>query len=150
MTTVEHAPATPGQIDSTPFEWIADADSRIGPICEAIINGRYYWVPFARIRKIAFEPAEDLRDLVWLAARFTWSNGGEAVGFVPTRYAGSEAGEAAIRLARTTQWDTVGDLGIGRGQRMFATDGDDMGLLEVKEIELDLPAAGPQASASHD
>jgi type VI secretion system protein ImpE len=146
----EDADAVPGRVDGKPFAWIADADPRLGPVLEVVLQGRYFWVPFARIRKIAFEPAEDLRDFVWLAARFTWSNGGEAVGFVPTRYAGSEAGEAAIRLARTTQWDTVGDLAIGRGQRMFATDGDDLGLLEVKEIELDLPAAGPQASASHD
>jgi hypothetical protein len=28
---------------------------------------------------------------------------------------------------------------------MFATDGDDIGLLEVKEIELDLPSVGLQA-----
>ena len=61
-------------------------------------------------------------------------------GFVPTRYPGSEDGDAAIRLARSTEWHAVGDVALGRGQRMFATDGDDIGLLEVKEIELDLPS----------
>jgi type VI secretion system protein ImpE len=140
------AEAVPGRLDGKPFAWIADADPRLGPVLEVVLQGRYFWVPFARIRKIAFEPAEDLRDLVWLAARFTWDNGGEAVGFVPTRYPGSEDGDAEIRLARTTQWHTVGGVALGRGQRMFATDSDDAGLLEVKEIELDLPDAGPQAS----
>ena len=38
-------------IDGQPFEWIADADSRLGPVLEAIINGRYYWVPFARLTR---------------------------------------------------------------------------------------------------
>jgi protein involved in temperature-dependent protein secretion len=35
----------------------------------------------------------------------------------------------------------VGGLALGRGQRMLATDSDDAGLLEVREIELDLPDA---------
>jgi type VI secretion system protein ImpE len=142
----EDAQALPGRLDGKPFAWIADADPRLGPVLEVVLQGRYFWVPFARIRKIAFEPAEDLRDLVWLAARFTWDNGGEAVGFVPTRYPGSEDGDAEIRLARTTHWHTVGGIALGHGQRMFATDSDDAGLLEVKEIELGLPDAGPQAS----
>ena len=30
-----------GDIDGRPFEWIADADSRLGPVLEAIVNGRY-------------------------------------------------------------------------------------------------------------
>src|SRR3954467_12683874 len=35
----EEAPATAGTIDARPFSWIADADSRIGPALEAVING---------------------------------------------------------------------------------------------------------------
>jgi type VI secretion system protein ImpE len=138
----EQAEAIPGRLDGRPFAWIADADPRLGPVLEAVLQGRYFWVPFARIRKIVVEPATDLRDLVWLPARFTWGNGGEAVGFIPTRYPGSEDGEAPIRLARTTEWHEVGGLALGRGQRMLATDSDDAGLLEVKEIELDSPDAG--------
>jgi type VI secretion system protein ImpE len=137
--TFEQADAVPGRLDGKPFAWIADADPRLGPVLEAVVEGRYFWVPFARIRKIAFEPAADLRDRVWLPELFTWANGGEAVGFVPTRYPGSEGGEAAVRLAGTTQWQEVGGLPLGLGQRMLATDADDVGLLEVKEIELDLP-----------
>jgi type VI secretion system protein ImpE len=137
----EQAEAVPGRLDGKPFAWIADADPRLGPVLEVVLQGRYFWVPFARIRKIGLEPAADLRDFVWLPARFTWSNGGEAVGFVPTRYPGSEDGEAPIRLARTTEWHEVGAIALGRGQRMLATDSDDTGLLEIKEIELDPPDA---------
>src|SRR5687768_969618 len=43
----EEAPASQGDIDGRPFTWIADADSRIGPVLEAVINARYYWVPFS-------------------------------------------------------------------------------------------------------
>ncbi len=60
----EQAPATSGQIvagENAPvdFAWIADADSRIGPVLEAMINGRYFWIPFQRIRQIDIEPPED-------------------------------------------------------------------------------------------
>ena len=51
----EMAPATSGSIDGKTFEWIADADARLGPMLEAIVNGRYYWIPFHRIRRIQIE-----------------------------------------------------------------------------------------------
>ena len=35
------APATAGSLNGKPFDWIADADSRLGPVLEAVINGRY-------------------------------------------------------------------------------------------------------------
>ncbi len=34
----EVAPPSAGSIDGKAFEWIADADMRLGPVCEAIIN----------------------------------------------------------------------------------------------------------------
>ncbi len=76
----EAAPPTAGSIDGQPFEWIADADMRLGPVCEAVINGRYYWVPFDRLSRIDLEAPTDLRDAVWMPAHFQFANGGEAVG----------------------------------------------------------------------
>src|SRR5687768_14920588 len=51
----EAAPATPGKLNGQDFEWIADADSRLGPVLEVILEGKYYWVPFCRIQKIVME-----------------------------------------------------------------------------------------------
>jgi type VI secretion system protein ImpE len=99
----EAAPASSGAVDGQPFEWIADADMRLGPVCEAVINGRYYWVPFERLTKIDLEAPVDLRDVVWIPAHFQFTNGGESVGLIPTRYPGSEAaGDDQLRLARKT------------------------------------------------
>ncbi len=65
------APPSSGSIDGQPFEWIADADiAARARCCEAVINGRYYWVPFARLSTIDLEPPEDLRDVVWMPAHF--------------------------------------------------------------------------------
>ena len=83
------APPSSGDLDGRPFAWISDADSRLGPVLEAVINGRYYWVPFSRLSKIDVEPPEDLRDLVWMPARLQFANGGESVALIPTRYPGS-------------------------------------------------------------
>src|SRR5215468_6017063 len=101
----EEAPATAGTIDGKPFSWIADADSRIGPVLEAVINGRYYWVPFSRLLKIDIEKPEDLRDVVWTPAHLQFENGGEQVALVPTRYPGSESSDdGLVMLARKTVW----------------------------------------------
>lgn len=137
----EAAPVTAGSLNGAEFEWIADADSRLGPILEVLLNGAYYWVPFNRIAAIRFEPPSDLRDLVWLPAQFTWANGGEAVGFIPTRYSGTETAEdSALRLARKTEWQQIGsDAFAGRGQRVLATSADEVPLLEVRELLLRQP-----------
>ncbi|MGA7979422.1 MAG: type VI secretion system accessory protein TagJ [Chromatiaceae bacterium] len=141
------APATSGMIDGQPFDWIADADLRLGPVLEAIINGRYYWVPFHRIRTLEVEPPADLRDIVWMPAHFTWVNGGDTVGLIPTRYPGSEASpDASIRLARRTDWlEPLPGMYIGQGQRMLATDSGEYPLMDVRLVELGA-AAGKEAN----
>lgn len=135
---LEEAPATSGTLNGSPFDWIADADSRLGPVLEVLLNGAYYWVPFARIGRIVFEKPADARDLVWLPAQFTWSNGGEALGLVPVRYPGSEAdADDAVRLSRQTQWTELApETYAGRGQRVLATSAEELGILEIREVNL--------------
>lgn len=129
-------PAADGPAEQTPFEWLADGDSRLGPVLEMIVNGRYYWAPWSRIAEVVLEPPTDLRDLIWAPAHFRWSNEGEAVGVIPTRYVGSEADEdPAIRLARKTRWDPIGDDQFaGAGQRVFMTDQGEYDLLTIRRI----------------
>src|SRR5262249_29698112 len=59
------APTSSGRIDDKTFAWIADADARLGPMVEAIINGRYFWLPFLRLERITLDDPTDLRDQVW-------------------------------------------------------------------------------------
>ena len=134
----EAAPPTPGTLNGRPFEWIADADSRLGPILEVILEGKYYWIPFCRIKKIVMEKPADLRDLVWQPAQFVWSNGGEASGHIPTRYPGSESSpDHQLRLARRTDWtEREGGSCLGVGQRILATEADELPLLECQRVEL--------------
>ena len=50
------APAVSGSLNGERFEWIADADPRLGPMIEVVLNGRYCWVPFANVSEIRLEP----------------------------------------------------------------------------------------------
>jgi type VI secretion system protein ImpE len=135
---LDEAPATSGTINSEPFEWIADADSRLGPTLEAVLNGRYYWIPFSRIKRIEIEAPSDLRDRVWTPAVFTWSNEGQAAGLIPTRYTGTlEQGNRALWLAHLTDWIGTGPSSLYPvGQRMLTTDMNDYALLDVRNVEL--------------
>lgn len=141
----EEAEARAGTIDGAPFAWIADADSRLGPVLELIANGRYFWVPFSRIAELKLEPPTDLRDFVWAPAQLVLANGGEVAALVPTRYAGTADGDDALRLARRTEWrDLGGGCFAGLGQRMLATDAGEFPLLDVRLVSLaPVEAAAP-------
>lgn len=134
----ETAPPSTGIIDGETFGWIADADMRLGPVCEAIMNGRYYWLPFERITRIDIEAPVDLRDVVWLPAHFQFANGGEAHGVIPSRYPGSEsADDTQIRLGRKTVWlEETADQFVGLGQRVLTTDAGDHAVMDVRTIAI--------------
>lgn len=134
--TIEVGPAD-DKIESHAFEWIADADERLGPMLEAIVDGKYYWIPYERIARIHIEKPEDLRDVVWAPCQFIWTSGGQAVGFIPTRYPGSnKAGvDDALRLARSTEFP---EGASPLGHRLIATDAGEFGLLSIRNIKLNV------------
>lgn len=144
----ELAPATSGIANGEPFDWIADADSRLGPLLETIVNGRYCWVPFSALTQLDAEPPEDLRDFVWAPVHLRFANGGDSVALVPTRYPGVTGDSASLELmARSTEWDALAaGQYAGRGQRLFATSGAEIGLLALRELVLD---ASPFVTASN-
>ena len=130
-----------GTIDGQAFEWLCDGDSRLGPVLEAVINGRYCWVPFSALKEIHIEPPTDLRDLVWAAAHLEFPNGGASVALIPTRYPRSVAfDDERVWLSRRTEWQPLpgseDDQYAGIGQRVLMSDQGEAGLLDVRLIEL--------------
>jgi len=144
QSAFDAAPATGGLINGEPFEWIADADSRLGPVLEAMVNGRYYWIPFSRLSKVSIENPVDLRDRVWLAAQLGFANGGEAVAMIPARYPGSQAStDGQILMAAKTEWQSIGaERFAGLGQRVLVTDQGEYDMRSVRLIELNVDDAG--------
>lgn len=147
-TAFDKAPATPAMLDETEAEWVADLDPRLGPIVEAIIEGRYMWIPYARIKTMRIEPPADLRDQVWMPAHFTWTNDGETVALIPTRYPGSAAStDPLVQLARKTDWiepDPAWSIPIG--QRMLATDAGETALMDLRKLTIQHETAASAAS----
>ncbi len=133
------APTSSGHIGEISFEWLADADSRLGPICEAFVNGQYYWLPFSHIASIQLEAPIDLRDLVWTPAVITLRNGGQHPALIPTRYPNSENEADEFALSKKTSWiERTNDTWIGLGQRMFTADIGEFAQLETRQIMFDL------------
>jgi type VI secretion system protein ImpE len=138
---VDAAPASPGRINEEAFAWLADADPRLGPVLEFISNGNYYWIPMQHLVRVRLEAPSDLRDQVWMPAALTLTNGGELVGFIPSRYPGTVASaDAALLLGRRTDWTEHAGAQLGLGQRLFATDSGDYALQDTRTIEFDAPA----------
>ncbi|MCO6415516.1 hypothetical protein JYK14_04900 [Siccirubricoccus sp. KC 17139] len=148
----EAAPASSGTVDGTGFEWIADADPRLGPVVEAIVDGKYYWLPVHRLAKLEIDPPEDLRDQVWLPAQLTFANGGSTVGLLPARYPGTEAAaDPALLLGRRTEWvEKAEGWFLGLGQRMLTIGAEeDLPLLDLRSLGIAAPpAAAAEAPAS--
>lgn len=134
-----------GTLDGQPFGWIADADSRLGPALELIVDGKYYWMPYARLRELVIEEPHDLRDMVWASAHAVFADGGEAPCLIPSRYPGSEsAADPLLALGRKTVWlDAGGGAWHGLGQRVLATDAGEADLLAVRRIALGEQGAAP-------
>jgi type VI secretion system protein ImpE len=136
---LEALDATAGTLDGRRFEWLADGDARLGPTLEVYLDGKYFWVPVARIERLAITQPTDVLDLVWCPAELTLRGSVAQSVLIPVRYPGSEASDDdAVRLARRTDWTELGDGQYrGLGQRMWATDTDDVALLDCRLLVTD-------------
>lgn len=129
------APDTPGCINDIPFDWIADADQRFGPTCEAIIAGKWGLLPFMLIESIKSVGASALRDLVWFPVEVAFKGGRSVAAMLPGRYPGTEmTGAPEEKLARATQWS--GNDGVGQ-HLLTLSSGEDVGLLTLRNLVFD-------------
>lgn len=139
---LDTVPARGGIIEGERFAWIMDADDRLGPVIEAVIDGQYRWLPFEHLQALRAEPPRALRDLVWQPATLTLVNGQDMPAFLPARYPGSARDASdAVRLGRETRWLDTPAGPRGLGQRMLASDLGDHALLDLRSLRLEPAAA---------
>ncbi|NDJ56372.1 protein of avirulence locus ImpE [Enterobacteriaceae bacterium 4M9] len=119
------------------FNWLADADSRLGPVCELIIDSRYCWVPYAELESITFQAPQNVVHLVWAHAMVKWRSGRQQVCQIPARYPLLEDTPDEFRLGRKTDWLTLGREGhyTGIGQKTLLTDNDEFAILPLRSIQ---------------
>lgn len=133
-------------IDGVACEWIADGDSRLGPVCEVIANGQYYWLPFESCSGISLEVPSDLRDLVWAPAELLLPNEGRVPALIPARYTGTAESTAdnadQLKQSRATEWMEQGeDVWFGLGQRVWTSDVGEHPLLNTRMLTMVTPVA---------
>lgn len=131
-------------LDGVACEWIADGDSRLGPVCEVIANGQYYWLPFESCSGISIEAPSDLRDLVWAPAELLLPNEGRVPALIPARYPGTAESTAdnadQLKQSRVTEWMEQGeDVWFGVGQRLWTSDVGEHPLLNTRMLSMVTP-----------
>lgn len=145
MQAFEQAPSVGGSLNDESFEWLADSDARIGPVMEAIIDGRYIWTSWGNLQSVVIEKPVDLRDVIWLPAHFEWQNGGESYGLIPARYPRSYQIDPLLALSRKTFWQELPhDIHIGYGQKMLLTGQSEYPLMEVQTVTINSALSGAE------
>lgn len=139
------APETPGESNlQSAFAWIADSDSRLGPVCEVMVSGTYRWLAFSDIASLEKTAPSALLDLVWSKVALQLRDGTLLDCHLPMRYPVQPADRDALLLGRETVWTDVGRTGVlGRGQQTWTTDLGDMPLLDLRRCSF---SAGPLAA----
>ncbi|WP_233272751.1 type VI secretion system accessory protein TagJ [Paraburkholderia acidisoli] len=138
---LDAAPSIKGTGGGHAFEWIADSDSRLGPVCELIVAGSYRWLSVADIASWHIVEPAGLLDLVWVACAVTLHDGTALRGFMPARYAPSpdvpasgRADDNVLAIGRCTHWHRTGRSGvIGVGGKTWATSAGDIGIFELRD-----------------
>ena len=138
-SALEKAEPSKGALNNKPFNWISDTDGRLGPVIEAIVDGKYYWVPLNYVRALVITQPTQLSDYLWTPVKFGWQNGGTTEGYMPTLYAGTDASEdGQLKLGRKTEWaQTPSGCEIGIGQKTFYDESDDYPLLDIRTLTFD-------------
>lgn len=136
------SPSVGGTINGRPFASLEDGDPRVGARLELFAAGQYTLMPLAHIASVRMQSPRRLRDLLWAPAivRTAPSFKGMELGevLIPVMAPGSHQDEDdSIRLGRSTAWIALAD---GReapiGQRVLRIDGDEVPLLEVRDLVL--------------
>lgn len=128
------APSVSGHTPQGDFEWIADADSRLGPVCEFMQGGQYHWIPLYEISSFFHPEPARIIDLVWSPVSLALTTGQVLQGHMPARYPGAETASDSIRLGHQTQWLEQGRTGsLGSGQKMWMHDTGEWAMRDVRE-----------------
>jgi type VI secretion system protein ImpE len=145
--TSSGAESITGTLNGKAFQTITDADPRIGPRLEVFAAGNYLWLNFEHLASIQIPQPRRLRDLIWTPAvvrvgpALKSTELGEVLLPVLSPFAWQHSDDA-VRLGRMTLWEE-GESGeaVPVGQKMLLVDGEEFPLLDIRQLEFNLPQA---------
>jgi len=136
-----------GTLNGKPFQTISDGDPRVGPRLEVFAGGNYLWINFEHLASVKIEPPRRLRDLLWTPAvvragpALKGTELGEVLIPALSPFAWQNSDDA-VRLGRMTVWEEdESGAAAPIGQKMLLVDGEEFPLLEVRQLEFNLPQA---------
>ncbi|HYO62042.1 MAG TPA: type VI secretion system accessory protein TagJ [Pyrinomonadaceae bacterium] len=134
----EERPAFRGRVNGEAFEDFRDYDDLFGPVLELFVQDKYTWLPFEQIVSLQVEEPKQLRDLLWTGAAIQTTDKALKA-YLPVLYPGThEHADGLVRLGRMTDWRELGpELFLGAGLHLFAVNGEEKPLLEVRTVEFD-------------
>ena len=134
-----------GTLNGKSFQTISDGDPRIGPRLEVFAGGSYLWINFEHLASVKIEPPRRLRDLLWTPAvvragpALKGTELGEVLIPALSPFAWQHSDDA-VRLGRMTVWEEdESGTAAPIGQKMLLVDGEEFPLLEVRQLEFNLP-----------
>jgi type VI secretion system protein ImpE len=134
-------PEVRGTLDGTAFVGFEDTDAFLSLFLEAMVHGRYVWIPFESIREIVLSPPKTLFDLLWVEGHVTTWEGLALNCHLPVLYGGSFSHEdERVKLGRMTDWIPLGGgYSRGVGQHVYQIGDREKALLEIREVSFDPP-----------
>jgi type VI secretion system protein ImpE len=142
-----------GSIEDRHFEWISDADPRIGPKLEVFAAGAYMWIPFVHIESIEIQQPRRLRDLLWTPAvvrtgpSFADRDLGEIL--LPAMCPlSAKSSDDAVRVGRTTLWEESAEGAIPLGQKVLIVDDEEVPLLEIRHLKFETGASTEEGASA--
>jgi type VI secretion system protein ImpE len=123
------------------FDDIRDADDVMAPFLEVFTLNNYSWVPWEIVASVSIQPPKHLRDLIWTPAVVELTIGSLGEVLLPALYAQSYLHQDnQVKLGRVTDWRAdVEGLALATGQRLLATGDRDWPLLEIRDIQCEVP-----------
>lgn len=115
-------PAAAGTLNGQPFDALADADERFGPVLEVFgTGGVYSWVPFESIATITMNPPAAPRDILLRPANLVLDNGVSGDVLLPALYPNTHlSADDDLKVGRATDWaGGDDDIPTGVGGRAF-------------------------------
>ncbi|MBX3421657.1 MAG: hypothetical protein KF752_08885 [Pirellulaceae bacterium] len=130
-------PTLIGTCNGQEYEGFRDLDDLCLGIVEVLTStGKYFWIPTSRITSMQFSPPTGPRDLLWRECHMQVVDGPDGVVYVPAIYIHTTTEDPQALLGRTTNWlEEAGRPTTGMGQRMFMIGDQDLGIMEINELQ---------------
>ncbi len=142
----EQIPVLSGMLNGQSFEGFGDTDVLLMFFLEAIVEERYLWIPFEKIREISIPAPKTLFDLIWAPAHITTWESLAVNCCLPVCYPESFLHEDdRVKLGRMTEWKKEGGpFSRGIGQHVFTAGDQEIGILDIRELAFNWPRTGDQ------